>query len=46
VEIGALHLGASILAEVTQAAVADLGLQPGSTVWAGVKASDVEVYPR
>jgi molybdate transport system ATP-binding protein len=46
VEIGALHLGASILAEVTQAAVADLGLRPGSTVWAGVKASDVEVYPR
>jgi molybdate transport system ATP-binding protein len=36
----------SILAEVTPAAVADLGLRSGTPVWASVKASDVEVYPR
>ena len=35
----------SILAEVTQAAVAELGLLPGVAVWASVKASEVEVYP-
>ncbi len=38
--------GSSILAEVTPAAVAELGLLPGAAVWASVKASDVEVYPR
>jgi molybdate transport system ATP-binding protein len=36
----------SILAEVTQAAVAELGLLPGREVWASVKATEVEVYPR
>jgi molybdate transport system ATP-binding protein len=36
----------SILAQVTQAAVAELGLQPGGEVWAAVKASEVEVYSR
>jgi molybdate transport system ATP-binding protein len=36
----------SILAEVTQAAVAELGLLPGREVWAAVKATEVEVYPR
>jgi molybdate transport system ATP-binding protein len=34
----------SILAEITPSAVADLGLVPGSEVWAAVKASDIEVY--
>lgn len=37
--------GSSILAEVTQAAVAELDLMPGQQIWAAVKASDVEVYP-
>ncbi len=36
----------SILAEVTASAVAELDLQPGRGVWAAVKASDVDVYPR
>ena len=36
----------SILAEVTQAAVAELRLGPGVAVWAAVKASDIEVYPQ
>ena len=36
----------SILAEVTPAAVADLHLGPGATVWAAVKASDIEAYPQ
>jgi len=35
-----------IVAEVTPAAVAELGLHPGERVWASVKASDVEVYAR
>jgi molybdate transport system ATP-binding protein len=35
----------AILAEVTAAAVAELDLRPGTTVWATVKASDVAVYP-
>jgi molybdate transport system ATP-binding protein len=42
---GAPDAASSILAEVTPGAVAELGLQPGSMVWASVKASDVEVYP-
>ena len=42
---GAPGGAASILAEVTAAAVAELALRPGSAVWATVKASDVEVYP-
>jgi molybdate transport system ATP-binding protein len=43
---GAPDAASSILAEVTPAAVADLGLEPGVPVWAAVKASDAEVYPR
>ena len=35
-----------LTAEVTPAAVAELGLQPGTEVWAAVKASDVVAYPR
>ena len=43
---GAPDAGSSILAEVTPAAVADLALDRGRVVWAAVKASEVEVYPR
>jgi molybdate transport system ATP-binding protein len=35
----------SLLVDVTAAAVAELGLRPGSTVWLSVKATEVEVYP-
>jgi molybdate transport system ATP-binding protein len=34
-----------IVAEVTPAAVAALGLVEGMTVWAAVKATEVEVHP-
>ena len=33
-----------LVAEVTEAAVADLGLIDGVEVWASVKATDVSVY--
>jgi molybdate transport system ATP-binding protein len=33
-----------VLADVTTAAVAELGLRPGALVWAAVKATDLEVY--
>jgi molybdate transport system ATP-binding protein len=36
----------ALTAEVTPAAVADLGLAPGEEVWASVKAVDLTVYPR
>ncbi|HWH98934.1 MAG TPA: TOBE domain-containing protein, partial [Propionibacteriaceae bacterium] len=35
----------SILAEITPAAVAELDIVPGSTMWTAVKASDVDIYP-
>jgi molybdate transport system ATP-binding protein len=35
----------SIVAEVTPGAVAELGLGPGSEVWAAVKATEITVYP-
>jgi len=35
-----------IIAELTPAAVADLGLQVGATVWLSVKATDVSAYRR
>ncbi len=35
----------TIVAEVTTAAVLDLGLQPGDTVWVSLKATEVNVYP-
>jgi len=35
-----------IIAELTPAAVADLGLQLGSTVWLSVKATEVSAYSR
>ena len=34
-----------VLADVTPAAVADLGLAPGEPVWVSVKATEVQVYP-
>jgi len=34
-----------IVAEVTQAAVAELGLRPGDPVWVSVKATEVTAYP-
>ncbi len=47
VEVGGVPDRANgILAEVTPAAVADLGLEPGIAVWAAVKASEIEVYPQ
>lgn len=33
------------VAEITPAALADLGLEPGSEIWASVKAVDLTVYP-
>lgn len=33
------------LVDVTAAAVADLGLRPGSAVWLTVKATELTVYP-
>ncbi|GAB3754113.1 ABC transporter ATP-binding protein [Microlunatus parietis] len=38
--------GSAVLAEVTPEAVAELGLEPGSRVWASVKASAITSYPR
>ena len=35
-----------LVADVTEAAFAELGLAPGSRVWASVKASEVAVYER
>ncbi|GAB3599708.1 ABC transporter ATP-binding protein [Angustibacter peucedani] len=35
----------SVLVDVTPAAVAELGLAPGSPVWLSVKATEVEIYP-
>jgi molybdate transport system ATP-binding protein len=34
-----------LVAEVTVAAVAELGLRPGTSVWASVKATELAVYP-
>jgi molybdate transport system ATP-binding protein len=35
----------AVVAEVTPAALADLGLHDGSELWASVKATEVDVYP-
>ena len=37
---------ASFVAEITAAALHELGLRPGARLWAAVKASDVETYPQ
>ena len=42
---GAPDGNSSILAEITPAAAAELGIVPGSRMWAAVKASDVDIYP-
>jgi molybdate transport system ATP-binding protein len=42
---GAPDAGSSILAEITPAAVAELGIVPGSSMWVAVKASDIDIYP-
>jgi molybdate transport system ATP-binding protein len=36
--------GLPVLVDCTTAAVAELGLGPGSPVWLSVKASEIEVY--
>ena len=36
----------TLVAEVTPAAVADLGLRVGDDIWASVKATDVDLYAR
>ncbi|PPK64876.1 ABC transporter ATP-binding protein [Actinokineospora auranticolor] len=43
-----LHLdGApSVVAEVTPAVIAELGLAPGTRVWAALKATEIQTYPR
>jgi molybdate transport system ATP-binding protein len=43
-----VHLGGEvgIVAEVTPAALAELDLHDGSELWASVKATEVDVYPR
>jgi molybdate transport system ATP-binding protein len=38
--------GSSILAEITPAAVASLGVTPGSELWTSVKASEIDIYPQ
>ena len=43
---GAPDPASTVLAEVTPAAVAELRLAAGLEVWAAVKASDIDVYPR
>jgi molybdate transport system ATP-binding protein len=46
VELGGTPVaGERIVAEVTQAAVIELGLRQGEQVWASVKASEVASYP-
>ena len=34
-----------LVAEVTSASVADLGLAPGEAVWSSLKATEVDIYP-
>ncbi len=40
-----LEGGPSLAADITPAALAELGMARGSRVWAVVKASEVECYP-
>lgn len=37
--------GIELVAEVTLSAVAELRIAAGATIWAGVKATEIEVYP-
>jgi len=34
-----------LVAEVTLAAAAELGLTPGAVVWSSVKATEIDAYP-
>ncbi|QDP95497.1 ATP-binding cassette domain-containing protein [Microlunatus elymi] len=43
--IGARPGGQTMIAEITPAAVAELGLDHGHRLWASLKASEIEVYP-
>jgi molybdate transport system ATP-binding protein len=38
--------GVQLVAEVTPAAITELDVRPGETIWASVKATDVEAYAR
>jgi molybdate transport system ATP-binding protein len=42
-----IHVGGevNVVAEITPAALADLGLHEGSELWASVKATEVDAYP-
>ncbi|MEJ7741453.1 MAG: ABC transporter ATP-binding protein [Nocardioidaceae bacterium] len=40
-----LEAATPLLADVTPAALASLGLRPGAAVWASVKATEITVYP-
>ncbi|HEV3233532.1 MAG TPA: ABC transporter ATP-binding protein [Candidatus Dormibacteraeota bacterium] len=40
-----IEAGVPLVAEVTPAAVADLGLEVGQVTWASFKATEVQVYP-
>ncbi|MFY9614702.1 MAG: TOBE domain-containing protein, partial [Candidatus Dormiibacterota bacterium] len=40
-----IEAGVSLVAEVTPAAVADLGLEVGQVTWASFKATEVQVHP-
>ncbi len=44
--IGRVGYAPPLLADVTPAALAELRLEPGVTVWASFKATDVETYPQ
>ena len=39
-----LDAGAGLIADVTPASAAQLGLVPGAEVWATVKATEISVY--
>jgi molybdate transport system ATP-binding protein len=45
VRLGVEAGGLPVLADCTAAAVAELGLVPGTPVWVSVKAAEIEVYP-
>ena len=43
---GTIGSGAVVVADVTPAAVAELGVEPGDELWFAVKATEVAVHPR
>ena len=40
-----VDVGQTLLADITPAALANLGLHEGSEVWLSVKATEVSIYP-